>query len=190
MLLNDQEIYERLSQGMIVPAIKKLETKNVLSYGISSFGYDLRLSDEVRIFDNFFGITEIDPKRFNPSCLQQLPIKSNILVADNECWVELPGNSYALGHTIETITIPDNVLGICLGKSTYARSGLIVNTTPAEPGWKGQLVLELYNTTPVPMRLYINEGIAQMIFLVGVTPTNGYSGRKYQNQQGIVTAKI
>jgi dCTP deaminase len=166
-----------------------VEVGRVISYGTSSAGYDLRLSNEgMKRFD--FGLHgEIDPKRFDSKCLFDLPLKE---FAGGDYYL-IPGHAYVLAVTLETITIPRDHLGLVVGKSTYARCGLIVNTTPLEPGWTGQLVLELHNATPLPLRVYAREGIAQLLMLpIDITPEVTYADRdgKYQGQTGITTARV
>jgi dCTP deaminase len=166
-----------------------VEVGRVISYGTSSAGYDLRLwGGGLQRFDYGFA-EEIDPKRFERRQLADVPLKQ---FAGGDYYL-LPEYSYALGATLETITIPRDHLGLVVGKSTYARCGLIVNTTPLEPGWTGQLVLELHNATPLPLRVYAREGIAQLLMLpIDMTPEVTYADRdgKYQGQMGITTARV
>ena len=166
-----------------------VEVGRVISYGTSSAGYDLRLwGGGLQRFDYGFA-EEIDPKRFERRQLADVPLKQ---FAGGDYYL-LPEYSYALGATLETITIPRDHLGLVVGKSTYARCGLIVNTTPLEPGWTGQLVLELHNATPLPLRVYAREGIAQLLMLpIDMTPEVTYADRngKYQGQTGITTARV
>jgi len=166
-----------------------VEVGRVISYGTSSAGYDLRLwGGGLQRFDYGFA-EEIDPKRFERRQLADVPLKQ---FAGGDYYL-LPEYSYALGATLETITIPRDHLGLVVGKSTYARCGLIVNTTPLEPGWTGQLVLELHNATPLPLRVYAQEGIAQLLMLpIDMTPEVTYADRdgKYQGQMGITTARV
>jgi len=166
-----------------------VEVGRVISYGTSSAGYDLRLSGEgMKQFD-FGPYEEIDPKRFDRRQLINLPLKQS---ASGDYFV-LSEHCYALAATLETITMPKDHLGLVVGKSTYARCGLIVNTTPLEPGWTGQLVLELHNATPLPLRVYAREGIAQLLMLpIDMTPEVTYADRdgKYQGQMGITMARV
>lgn len=171
--------------GMIEPfvaqQVRAVEGNPVISYGVSSYGYDIRVSNHFRIFTNVFGAM-VDPKAFDP--------RSMVEVEDDICLI--PPNSFALALSVEYFRIPRNVLTICVGKSTYARCGIIVNVTPFEPGWEGQVVLEISNTTPLPARVYANEGLAQVIFLESDTPCDvSYADRKgkYQHQKGMTTAK-
>jgi dCTP deaminase len=173
-------------QRMIEPfepaQVRSLNGKPAISYGLSSFGYDIRVADEFRIFTNANG-SIVDPKAFDTRGL--IEFKGPVC--------EIPPNSFALGLTIETFRIPRNVLTICLGKSTYARCGIIVNVTPFEPGWEGRAVLEITNSTPLPARIYAFEGIAQVVFFESAEPCEvSYADRhgKYQGQQQITTPKV
>lgn len=200
MILTDMQIKflcQELNPGMIFPFIpgqvRTIETGantlKAISYGLSSMGYDITLSaQDFRVFSPVRGI-EIDPKNFDPESLVDAPARGS----RDETYFLIPPNSYALGHSVEYFQIPEDILGLCVGKSTYARSGLIVNTTPLEPGWKGRLVLELANVTPLPLRVYANEGIAQVMFSQAAErPETTYQDRsgKYQGQQGLVLAKV
>jgi dCTP deaminase len=171
--------------GMIRPFVDKqvrsLEGRSVISYGISSFGYDIRVSSHFRIFTNVYG-SIIDPKDFDTKGLVE--INSDVCV--------IPPNSFALALSVEWFRIPDNVLTICVGKSTYARCGIIVNVTPFEPGWEGKAVLEISNTTPLPAKVYAGEGLAQVLFFESDSPCKiSYADRngKYQNQNNITLPK-
>ncbi|RKY10691.1 MAG: dCTP deaminase [Planctomycetota bacterium] len=171
--------------GLIEPFIDKqirsVDGTSVISYGLSSFGYDIRVSREFRIFTNVYG-TVIDPKHFDPQGL--IEIDSDICV--------IPPNSFALALSVEWFRIPDTVLTICVGKSTYARCGIIVNVTPFEPGWEGRAVLEISNTTPLPAKIYAGEGLAQVLFFESDSPCRmSYADRqgKYQNQETITLPK-
>lgn len=163
--------------------------RKVISYGLSSMGYDIRLAgDEFKVFSPIQG-SVIDPKDFNPKTLIEAPVRATF---EHEYFL-IPPHSYALGLTFESFNMPEDILGICLGKSTYARCGLIVNATPLEPGWKGRLVIELANTANLPIRVYIGEGIAQVMFFRSNTrPETTYNDRsgKYQEQKGLVLAKV
>jgi dCTP deaminase len=143
-------------QEMISPFEEKQVRGNSISYGLSSFGYDARVSDEFKIFTNV-NSEIVDPKNFKPT--------NFVTKNTSECII--PPNSFVLARTVEKFKIPDDVLVICLGKSTYARCGIIVNVTPLEPGWEGYVTLEFSNTTPLPAKIYANEGVAQFIFLKG-----------------------
>ena len=181
-------------QGMISPFEEKLvrdiEGRRIISAGLSSYGYDLRLADDgFRVFSPIAS-AEIDPKNFDERSLIEAPARA---AEDGSRYWLLPPHSYALGVTVETFNIPRNVIAICVGKSTYARSGLIVNTTPLEPGWRGRLVLEFSNSADLPIRVYANEGIAQVTFFESDEDCEiSYADRtgKYQNQTGLVTPKL
>ncbi len=167
---------------MITPFSEKLSKDGVISYGLSSYGYDCRLSDEFMIFTNVDNAL-VDPKEFNPNSFVER--KTDVCV--------IPPNSFVLCRTIETFKIPRDVLVICLGKSTYARCGLIVNVTPLEPEWEGQVTLEISNTTPLPAKVYANEGIAQFLFFKGESPCEtSYADRsgKYMMQEGVTLPKL
>ena len=171
-----------LDHKMIEPFVDDQVRKGVVSYGLSSYGYDIRVADEFKIFTNIYN-TLIDPKNFDPSCF--VDVKSDVCI--------VPPNSFALARTVEYFRIPRNVLTICLGKSTYARCGIIVNVTPFEPEWEGYVTLEFSNTTPLPAKIYANEGIAQVIFFESdeVCETSYKDrGGKYQGQQGVTLPKI
>ena len=171
-----------LENGMISPFEEKQVRGNKISYGLSSFGYDARVSNEFKIFTNL-NSEVVDPKNFKPTNF----ITKNV----SECII--PPNSFVLASTIEFFKIPKDVLVICLGKSTYARCGIIVNVTPLEPGWEGHVTLEFSNTTPIPAKIYANEGVAQFVFLKGnETPEVTYSDRKgkYMGQRGVTLPKV
>lgn len=182
-ILSDQEIRQRaVEQRMIEPFVERQfrQVENgvrVISYGLSSYGYDLRVADEFKVFTNVFN-TVVDPKAFDS--------KSFVDVRDDVCIV--PPNSFALARSIEYFRIPRDILTLCLGKSTYARCGIIVNVTPFEPEWEGHATLEISNTTPLPAKIYSNEGLAQVLFLrADQVCETSYADRggKYQRQQGI-----
>ncbi len=180
---NDKWIREMaLKHKMIEPFSESLVTKGVISFGVSSYGYDIRIADEFKIFTDVYS-TVVDPKNFDP--------RSFVEFKGKECII--PPNSFALGRSVEYFRIPRNVLGICLGKSTYARCGIVINITPLEPEWEGFITIEISNTTPLPAKIYANEGIAQVIFIEGdeICETS-YKDRKgkYQEQKGIVLPKI
>ncbi len=162
--------------------VKAVEGRRVVSYGTSSYGYDVRCSTEFKIFTNI-NSTTVDPKAFD---------EKNFVDHRGAVCI-IPPNSFALARTIEYFRIPRNVLTICLGKSTYARCGIIVNVTPLEPEWEGHVTLEFSNTTPLPARVYANEGVAQMIFLESdeVCATSYRDrGGKYQGQKGVTLPRI
>jgi dCTP deaminase len=183
MLKSDRWIRRTcLEKKMVDPFVDRQEGRGMISYGLSSYGYDIRLSDEYKIFTNVHGAI-VDPKGFDPKAF--VDYKGPFCV--------VPPNSFALARSVEYFKIPKNVLAICLGKSTYARCGIIVNVTPLEPGWEGHLTIEISNTTPLPAKVYSGEGIAQLLFLEGEEPCEtSYADRKgkYQSQQGIVGPRV
>jgi len=171
-----------LNYKMIEPFEEKLVTSGVISYGISSYGYDIRIADEFRVFTDVYQ-TVVDPKNFDP--------RSFVEIKGPECII--PPNSFCLAISLEYFRIPRNVIGICLGKSTYARCGIVVNITPLEPEWEGHLTIEISNTTPLPAKIYANEGIAQLIFIESdELCTVSYKDRKgkYQGQKGVTPPKV
>jgi dCTP deaminase len=180
--------------AMITPFQEKLVRefagRRIISAGISSYGYDMRLAqDGFRVFSPIAS-AEIDPKNFDENSLVEAPLRT---ADDGSLYWLLPPHSYALGVTVETFNMPRRVIGICVGKSTYARSGLIVNTTPLEPGWRGRLVLEFSNSADLPIRIYANEGIAQVTFFESDEDCEiSYGDRagKYQDQTGLVTPRL
>ncbi len=170
-----------LEHGMISPfereQVRENESGRIISYGLSSYGYDVRCSTEFKIFTNINSAI-VDPKAFDSNSFVDL--QSTVCI--------IPPNSFALARTVEYFRIPRNVLTICLGKSTYARCGIIVNVTPLEPEWEGHVTLEFSNTTPLPAKIYANEGVAQVIFLEGDSVCGvSYRDRdgKYQGQTGV-----
>ena len=171
-----------LEQKMIEPFTDRQMREGVISYGVSSYGYDIRVADEFRIFTNV-NSTIVDPKHFDPKSFVE--IKGEVCI--------IPPNSFALARSVEYFRIPRNVLTLCVGKSTYARCGIIVNVTPFEPEWEGFVTLEISNTTPLPAKIYANEGLCQILFFHGDQPCEtSYADRKgkYQKQQGIVLPKL
>ena len=169
-------------QHMIEPFAESQVRTGVISYGVSSYGYDIRVADEYKIFTNLFSAV-VDPKHFDP--------KSMVDFRGDVCII--PPNSFALARTIEYFRIPRSVLTVCLGKSTYARCGIIVNVTPFEPEWEGFVTLEISNTTPLPARIYSNEGIAQVLFFQADEECEiSYADKKgkYQKQQSIELPKL
>jgi dCTP deaminase len=193
MLKNDKWIKEQAAQGMISPFVPELireaDGHRCLSYGLSSYGYDLRLSaEDFRVFRHIPG-TIVDPKNFNPFNLQKSILQED---AQGQFFV-LPAHSYALGVTIEHLQIPDSTTALFIGKSSYARCGCIANLTPGEAGWKGHLTLEFGNSSPADIRLYAGEGIVQALFFEGEPCEVSYEARrgKYQDQGHEVTlAKV
>ena len=167
--------------------IREIEGRRIISAGLSSYGYDLRLAEDgFRVFSPIAS-AEIDPKQFDESSLIGAPLRT---AADGSRYWLMPPHTYALGITVETFNMPRNVIALCLGKSTYARSGIIVNATPLEPGWRGRLVLEFSNSADLPVRIYANEGVAQVTFFESDEDCAvSYADRKgkYQNQTGLVT---
>ncbi len=193
MIKNDAWINTMAHEGMITPFEPKLVRRMdingvnvpVISYGLSSFGYDIRLSPkEFRIFRHVPG-TVIDPKHFNPDNLELTQLQSD----DYGSYFILPAHSYGLGVALERLAIPDNITTICIGKSTYARCGIIANLTPAEAGWRGYLTLEFSNSSSADCRIYANEGVVQLLFLEGEPCQVSYETRqgKYQDQSEMVT---
>lgn len=174
--------HQALENGMIEPFEEKQKRGGAISYGLSSYGYDARCSDEFMIFTNVDNAI-VDPKDFSQQSFVER--KADICV--------IPPNSFVLTRTVEYFKIPDDVLVVCLGKSTYARCGLIVNVTPLEPGWEGHVTLELSNTTPLPAKVYANEGIAQFLFFKGSSPCEtSYASRsgKYMGQKGVTLPRL
>jgi dCTP deaminase len=183
---SDSWIRRMAAQGMIEPfesqQVKEVAGQRVVSYGTSSYGYDIRCSDEFKIFTNI-NSTIVDPKAFDAKSF--VDFKGAVCI--------IPPNSFALARTVEFFRIPRDVLTICLGKSTYARCGIIVNVTPLEPEWQGHVTLEFSNTTPLPAKIYAGEGCAQVIFLQSdeVCETSYRDrGGKYQGQRGVTLPRI
>ena len=171
-----------LEKGMIEPFEERQVRTGVISYGLSSYGYDIRIADAFKIFTNVFN-TVVDPKEFDPRSF--VDFQGPVCV--------IPPNSFALGRSIEYFRIPREVMTVCVGKSTYARCGIITNVTPFEPEWEGFVTLEVSNTTPLPARIYANEGIAQVLFFESdETCAVSYADRqgKYQAQQGIELPRV
>jgi dCTP deaminase len=168
--------------GMIKPFEQSQVRDRVISYGVSSYGYDLRVADEFKIFTNVHSAI-VDPKNFAQDSF--VDFKGDVCI--------IPPNSFALARSVEYFRIPRNVLTICVGKSTYARCGLIVNVTPFEPEWQGYVTLEISNTTPLPAKVYANEGLAQVLFFeADETCEQSYADKrgKYQNQFGVVPPRM
>jgi dCTP deaminase len=167
---------------MIEPFVDDQVRSGVISYGVSSYGYDVRVGDEFKVFTNVFN-TVVDPKNFDSKSF--VDIKADVCI--------IPPNSFALASTIEYFRIPRDVLTVCLGKSTYARCGIIVNVTPFEPEWEGHVTIEISNTTPLPAKIYANEGIAQVLFFqtddVCAVSYKDKKG-KYQAQRGVTLPKL
>ncbi|MBD2508685.1 dCTP deaminase [Nostoc muscorum FACHB-395] len=195
MIKNDIWITEMAQQGLISPfepsLIRKVQkdksvaVQPVISYGLSSYGYDIRLSPaEFRIFRHIPG-TVVDPKNFNPDNLEPTALHTDT----SGSYFILPAHSYGLGVALEKLEVPENITVICIGKSTYARCGIIANLTPAEAAWRGHLTLEFSNSSSADCRIYANEGVVQLLFLEGEPCAISYEARqgKYQDQQEIVT---
>ncbi len=193
MIKNDAWIAEMATKEMISPfepkLVRRVEEMPVISFGLSSFGYDIRLSPlEFRIFKHVPG-TVVDPKQFNPENLESAKLRED----ENGSYFILPAHSYGLGVALERLQIPDNITVLCIGKSTYARCGIICNLTPAEAGWRGHLTLEVSNSSSADCRIYANEGIVQLLFFEGNACDVSYESRrgKYQDQpESIVMARI
>ena len=167
---------------MIEPFEEKQVREGVVSYGVSSYGYDIRIADEFKIFTNI-NSTVVDPKNFDARSF--VDIKADVCI--------IPPNSFALARTVEYFRIPRDILTVCLGKSTYARCGIIVNVTPFEPEWEGHVTIEISNTTPLPAKIYANEGIAQVLFFQGDEPcAKSYKDKKgkYQAQRGVTLPRL
>ncbi len=177
-ILSDRWIRDKaLGEGMIEPFVEAQRRDGCISYGLSSYGYDARVAPEFKIFTNV-NSSVVDPKAFDPDSF--VDRTTDVCV--------IPPNSFALARTVEYFRVPRDVLVICLGKSTYARCGIIVNVTPLEPEWEGHVTLEFSNTTPLPARIYANEGVAQMLFFQSdeVCETSYKDrGGKYQGQMGV-----
>jgi dCTP deaminase len=182
-VMSDRWIREMaLSHGMIEPFVDRQTREGVISFGLSSYGYDARIAPEFKIFTNVDNAL-VDPKDF----------RSNSFVERRGDTCVIPPNSFALARTVEYFRIPRDILVICLGKSTYARCGMIVNVTPLEPEWEGHVTLEISNTTPLPARVYANEGICQFLFLKGEGPPEvSYADRKgkYMRQTGVTLPRL
>lgn len=182
-ILADHQIRDLAqNQGMIEPFEEKQNKNGVISYGLSSYGYDARCSEDFKIFTNVDNAM-VDPKNFSDQSF--VDRRQDVCV--------IPPNSFVLTHTVEYFRIPKDVLVICLGKSTYARCGLIVNVTPLEPGWEGHVTLEISNTTPLPAKVYANEGVAQFLFFKGSSACEiSYADRqgKYMGQRGVTLPKL
>jgi dCTP deaminase len=188
MSIKSDKWIRRMAQqhGMIEPfepgQVREVNGQKIVSYGTSSYGYDVRCSDEFKVFTNVHS-TVVDPKNFDEKSFVDL--KGDVCI--------IPPNSFALARTVERFKVPRNVLIICLGKSSYARCGIVVNVTPLEPEWEGYVTLEFSNTTPLPAKIYANEGVAQMLFFESdeVCETSYRDrGGKYQGQKGVTLPKI
>ena len=197
MILNDIQIFDLAENGMITPfehrqirevdaalVIGGTKKRKVISYGLSSFGYDCRINNTFRLFKPTIHGSIVDPKNMDEDTLEHcigLPIEG----------VLIPPHSYILGSSLEYFKIPPRIMCIVLGKSTYARCGIIVNVTPLEPGWEGNITIEISNSSPLPAKIYPGEGIAQILFFEGDKPNINYADKKgkYQGQKGVTIAK-
>lgn len=184
MVLPDHWIRRMATEhGMIDPFVERVASNGVISYGVSSYGYDARVGNTFRIFHNVDSAV-VDPKNFSPESFAERTVKGSVII---------PPNSFALAETVERFRIPRDVLVICVGKSTYARCGIIVNVTPLEPEWEGTVTLEFSNTTPLPAKIYAGEGACQFLFLRGESPCEvSYADRKgkYMNQRGVTLPRV
>jgi dCTP deaminase len=189
-VLADKQIRDRV---VIRPFEAAQKRAGRISYGVSSYGYDVRVGTHFKIFTptpRSGDIAVVDPKKFSDDMMVDVDVGHK---APGDQYVIIPPNSFALCETVEYLEIPRDVLAICVGKSTYARCGLIVNVTPLEPEWKGKVTLEISNTTPLPARVYANEGVAQLIFLRGdqvCEISYADKGGKYQDQAGLTLPKV
>jgi dCTP deaminase len=184
MTIRSDRWIRRMAQehGMIEPFEPQQRRDGVISYGVSSYGYDVRVADEYKVFTDVYSVV-VDPKQFDA--------RSFVDVKGDHCII--PPRSFALARTLEYFRVPRDVLVICVGKSTYARCGIIVNVTPLEPEWAGHLTLEISNTTPLPAKIYSNEGLAQLLFFQGEeAPETTYADRggKYQDQRGVTLPRL
>jgi dCTP deaminase len=184
MAIRSDRWIRRMSEehGMIEPFERTQVREGVISYGLSSFGYDIRVADEYKVFTDVFSVV-VDPKHFDD--------RSFVDMKGDHCII--PPRSFALARTLEYFRIPNDVLVVCVGKSTYARCGIIVNVTPLEPEWRGYLTLEISNTTPLPAKIYSNEGLAQLLFFQGdEVPEMTYAMKKgkYQDQVGVTPPRL
>lgn len=189
-VLCDRQIRERIRIEPFEPAVKR---PGRISYGVSSYGYDVRVGTRFKIFTastRSGDVAIVDPKAFNDDMMVEVDVGNK---PEGQQYVIIPPNSFALCETVEVLQVPRDVLAICVGKSTYARCGLIVNVTPLEPEWRGKVTLEISNTTPLPARVYANEGIAQLVFLQAdqVCDTSyADKGGKYQDQGGLTLPRV
>lgn len=211
MLLNDKSIRTLCDPGwvnpddvdgrlrMIEPFSEAVSGGGVISYGLSHAGYDLRLGPEILVFKNSYGEV-VDPKKFGDDeyrrrVFDEVNLLNKLSSLSAQCLtnysVTVPPHGYILGRSYEYLRIPRHLKGRCVGKSTYARSGILINTTPLEPGWEGHLTIEIGNITPCPAKVYVMEGIAQLEFeLLTALPETDYGGKKYQGQTGVTPARV
>ena len=186
-VLCDTQIRELIG---IEPFAENIKRPGHVSYGLSSYGYDVRVGTRFKVFTNATsgGAAVVDPKTFSPDLFITIDT-----AATGRDHIIIPPNSFALAETVETISVPRDVLAICVGKSTYARCGIIVNVTPLEPEWRGKVTIEISNTTPLPAKIYANEGIAQMVFIKAdrvCAVSYADKGGKYQDQQGLTLPRV
>lgn len=184
--------YPEKFNTMINPFVEKQTGEGVISYGVSSYGYDIRVADEFQVFNNLHS-SIIDPKKFDKALLWERKGLENLEKDESGYFVLVPPNSFALAKTVEYFKIPRNIMTICVGKSTYARCGIIVNVTPFEPEWEGYATMEISNTTPCPAKIYANEGIAQVLFFEADEVCEvSYADRKgkYQKQMELTLPKV
>ena len=182
MVKNDRWIRAMAAKGMITPFDRRQVKKGVISYGVSSYGYDMRVADEFKVF-SAVNATHMDPK--SPGQDSFIDFQGDVCI--------IPPNSFILGRSLEYFKIPREVLVLCLGKSTYARCGIVINVTPLEPEWEGYITMAISNTAPVPAKIYANEGIAQLIFIEGSEICEkSYADKKgkYQAQKGITLSRM
>lgn len=174
-ILNDSQIERRVEMDNLISPFHYQVGDGKISYGLGHFGYDIRVAKDFHIFTDV-SAGAVDPKDFS---------KDSFVQKEVEDYVVIPPNSFALGYAVEKISMPNDLMGLCVGKSTYARCGIIVNMTPVEPGWKGHLTIEISNTSPKPAKVYAMEGIAQVVFFSGKEPTMTYADKsgKYQGQE-------
>ena len=179
-ILPDHEIQKSI---VITPFSEAQKREGMISYGVSSFGYDVRIGRKYKIFTPVYGGVVIDPKNLDQRAFQDI----------EHDYCIIPPNSYVLAESLEYFEIPRDVIGICLGKSSYARVGAIVNVTPLEPSWKGKITIEISNSSPLPIKIYSEEGIMQVLFFRATSPcTTSYADKqgKYQNQEGLTLSKV
>lgn len=197
MAWNDKRIRAAAYAGMITPfapgQIRQVDNAPVISFGVSSFGYDMRIADEFQIFRPVQDFPQKPGDRLGPVILDPKVFDARVAETVRGATCIIPPHGFALSYSLERFVMPSNVLGICLGKSTYARIGVVVGITPLEPGWSGHVTIEMSNTTDLPVKVYANEGIAQVLFLEGDEPEVSYASRggKYQDQPAtIIWARV
>jgi dCTP deaminase len=189
VILNDKQIDQLAREGMIEPytdhLVREEDGHKIISYGLSSFGYDIRISNEFYIFSNVCGSAVVDPKNFPEEAMVKRVVQPHDAII-------VPPNTYVLGRSVEYVRMPDDVMTVCIGKSTYARCGIIVNVTPLEAGWEGHVTIEISNSTPLSAKVYAYEGILQVLFFRGERPAVTYADRKgkYQETRGVVFSRV